>query len=82
MKNPFIKLVSSVERRVEKSHVIDTVLEKRDDGVYVRDVYENNIVSDEEVRLDADPEDTEIVDEAHRLYRREKGIVEEAELDA
>ena len=92
MKNPFekffggggaevedapMKVEMPVERQIEEEkQVVDTIFEVRDDGVYVKDIYEGNIQGEEWTMIHNNPTDPEGAQRAHKAYRRQKGIVE------
>ena len=80
MENPFVKLVKEGEEpSMEEETPVDTIFEVRDDGVYVKDIFEGNREGKDWVRIHDNPNDSEGAERAHRSYRRERGILEESQ---
>lgn len=87
MENPFKKLfgarLASAEEApesLEQERVVDTDFEVRDDGVYVRDVFDDGRVGEWTMLYD-NPSDSEGARAKYKQYRRDKGIVEESDLN-
>lgn len=86
MENPFKKLFGGggeeaiesdkVEDSFEQKKVVDSDFEIRDDGIYVRKVYDDGSAGEWELLQDAPSDNAEVAREVYKEWRKAQGLTE------